>query len=544
MNRQVVGPVRLADWALLLLVPVALTEATAAWAFDPESPRVQECVAKGIKYLETQEKPDRQLGARPLVGLALLKYGVKRDHPMVEDAVEKIRSALGPMDGLNLKIDIYTTGLSIIFLVELDPDKYRPEIECLLTHLQRVQKPHGGWGYLDQPTGDTSMTQYAVLSSWEAQRAGFDIPQESVERVCDWLLKTQDPSGAFGYQGQISTKPGKRVPQSDVRHSLAAAGLGSLYICGDLLGVNRKVEFRRDDIPAALIKVKTESEDAGADAKIATRINASLVHEAQNLGVRWMAANYRIDPRRWTNYYLYALERYQSFRELAEGRQEKEPRWYNDGVVYLRRVQNDNGSWDGEAKKTSETAFALLFLLRSSKKSIEKIHNFGDGTLVGGRGLPKQTDRVAVRQGKVVPRPLLGPAEQLLAGLENVEEADFEQTAAVLAELPPQGAEAVLARHAEKLRALAGDSSAEMRIAAVRALGKTRDLDDVPTLIYALTDPDWDVVREARDALRRTSRRPLGFGLADHATQLERREAIEKWKQWYLAIRPDGEFGD
>ena len=53
-------------------------------------------------------------------------------------------------------------------------------------------------------------------------------------------------------------------------------------------------------------------------------------------------------PDWWTFYYLYAYERYASFRELAEGRTDKEPAWYNDGARFLLKKQEDNGSWTHE----------------------------------------------------------------------------------------------------------------------------------------------------------------------------------------------------
>ena len=50
-----------------------------------------------------------------------------------------------------------------------------------------------------------------------------------------WLIRTQDPSGGFGYQGKIG-EGNKLVKQSEVRQSLSAAGLGSVYACSDMLG--------------------------------------------------------------------------------------------------------------------------------------------------------------------------------------------------------------------------------------------------------------------------------------------------------------------
>ena len=66
---------------------------------------------------------------------------------------------------------------------------------------------------------------------------------------------------------------------------------------------------------------------------------------------------------------------------------------------------------------------------------------------------------------------------------------------------------------ARRLQQIVKSGDAAGRILAVRALAKMRNLDYAPSLIYALTDPDRRVVREARDGLRYLSRRFQGFGL-------------------------------
>jgi hypothetical protein len=477
-----------------------------------------------------------------------LQDGAERDRPKILYAVKAIQTTVGDGDPGRIRLEndaIYSVGLSIIFLVTLDPSKYSSEIQCLVDYLQLMQKDHGGWGYEDRGTGDTSMTQYGVLSAWEVTQAGFRVPTESIEGVATWLLKTQDPSGGFGYQGRIS-EGFTPIPQSGVQHSLTAAGLGSTYICADLLGMVVRAEQRDDGLPPALKEVKSEQEKQGGGRKPRTRLEPRLLQNVQGRGNHWMEANYVIDPKNWTYYYMYALERYMSFRELAEGKAAaksgKLGTWYDDGVRLLMEQQKEDGSWVGQGRAVADTSFAVLFLLRSTKKSIEKARGFGDGTLIGGRGIPKETDRVVVRQGKVVARPLLGPAPRLLAILEDPETANYQKAIDALAELPPLQAEALISRHAEKLRRLAGDRSPEARIAAVSALAKTRDLNNVPTLIYALTDPHPAVVIEARDALRRISRRPSGFGLPEKPNEADRSAAVAKWKAWYLAVRPDAEF--
>ena len=78
----------------------------------------------------------------------------------------------------------------------------------------------------------------------------------------------------------------------------------------------------------------------------------------------------------------------------------------------------------------------------------------------------------------------------------------------------------------------------DARLLAVRALGRTGNLDYVPTLLYALTDPDRRVVLEARNELRFISRNFDGIGPPDDFTDEQRFEAIDAWKKWYKSIRP------
>ncbi len=77
-------------------------------------------------------------------------------------------------------------------------------------------------------------------------------------------------------------------------------------------------------------------------------------------------------------------------------------------------------------------------------------------------------------------------------------------------------------------------------MAALRALYSTRDLDNVPTLIYAPGRPGpAHRVKSPAMRLRLLSRKVDGFGLPEDPTEGAKLEVIEKWKQWYLAIRPE-----
>jgi len=535
------GRNRLPQWlrwmiASSLMLALCLAPLYAAPKLTAESPEVQKAIARGVKFLESEAANDARVGAKALTGLVLLKNGAETSHPKIADAVAAIQSAVRSKDPKSIGLDIYSSGLAIIFLVTLDSSKYGPEIEALLTYLQAVQKPHGGWGYADKETGDTSMTQYAVLSSWEATQAGFRIPRDIIEKVANWLAKTQDPNGGFGYQG-IVAEGSTPVKQQGVKHSMTAAGLGSVYICANLLGMSEKIEQRDDTLPKALKEVKKEQ----TPEKQKNNPLFRALREAQSGGNGWMRGNYKIDPEGWTLYYLYALERYWSFREAAEG--EKEGPWYSDGARFLIHTQSDDGSWSTrENMAVPDTAFATLFLLRSSKKSIERAYYYGAGVMRGGRGMPRDTTRLEVRMGQVVARPTAATVEKFLPVMDDPDSPDYPTAVATLAALPPQEAGTLAAKHGEKLRNLAESGPTQARVAAIRVLAGTRKLEHVPLLIFALSDPDSTVTREAGLALQQLSRKTAASELGEHPSPADRQAAIEKWKTWYLSIRPDAEF--
>ena len=538
----------------LIVAAVAATSLVAAASRNcaaelaPESPEVKKVIARAVTFIETHHGDDGRLGARAVVGLALLKNGAKRNSPIIEGAVREIKKKLGELDPQQVNFtEIYSPGLAVIFLISLDPSKYEPEVKCLLDYLQLQQKPHGGWGYPERTKGDTSMTQYAVLSTWEAIQAGFHVPPESIDNVTLWLMRTQDPSGAFGYQGTVAPT-GALVPQSETRLSMGAAGLGSAYICGDLLKlVDTVVTDDDDDLPPALKKIEKRNPD-GSVEKPKTKISGSQLQATLARGNKWMQDNYVIDPDGYTHYYMYALERYMSLRELSDkGASKKlspEAGWYEDGFRHLKKTQADNGSWKSPPNELVATAFAVLFLSRATGDRLKKrkARDFGDGTLIGGKGLPKHTDLVAVRDGKVVPRALAGPAEHLLEVLDRPHDENYDEAIEMLGELSPSQAALLTGKYATRLRELAGGKSPEARLAAVRTLAASGDLKNIPTLIYAMTDPEPAIAQTARDGLRRISRRPSGFGLADNPAEADRQMVIDKWKAWYLAVRPDAEF--
>lgn len=523
-------------FSLSVFAALVFACAAPARAVTPESPEVKQTVEKALKWLETQD--DDRLGARCLIGLSFYKAGRKLSDPRIAAALKACQTAnVSDWDSVNN----YSVGLALIFLLETDPEHNRSLAQRYVTEILRRQQRGGSWGYQTNPQGDTSQTQYPTLGLWLAMSNGLTVPIDAVERDCAWLLRTQDPSGAWGYQGQ-DPESFQRVAQMEIRPALVAAGLGSLYICADMLGVSRvQPSEQQTKLPTAL---KPIGDPLEVKQQISA-VDASRVRRAMADGNRWFSQHYTLESEGFTHYYLYAWERYHSFRELAEGHADPNPRWYNDVVSMLRRTQDADGSWTGGDTATVATCFAVLTLVRSAKKTIATVApNLGSGVLLGGMGLPKNTADLQERDGRVIESPLAGTIDELMAAVEKGDNRELER----LIDSPTRWKldSDVTRRSGEiaKLRSLVSAGSFDSRFLAVRALGRVRELDNVPVLIFALSDPDARVVREADKGLRFISRKFEGVGLPEEPKPLDVKNAVTAWKAWYQSIRPNAEFLD
>jgi hypothetical protein len=522
----------------LLLVAVCPSPASA---LNPESPEVKKIIAKATKFLKNAS--DERLGGKCLIAMAFDKLGHKQDHPKIAEAIKACK-AVCQADAKEIKEDIYSTGLAIVLLCELDASQFRPEIEKLLASLEHRQKSHGGWGYpagsTHAGTGDTSMTQYGVLATWMAYRNGVEVSPESVEKVCNWLLRTQDPSGGFGYQGN---DPGdgnyNRVTQSEVRNSLTAAGAGSLYICADMLNLKTINDAERlaRELPPALVLV--EDRTAKARRPSTDRVPAKMLTRALTDANAWMTKNFTVDQGTWNLYHLYAVERYYSFRELAENIKDDDPKWYNAIVAHLEKTQSGQGSWNASSGEAVDTAFGVLVLLRSTKVAIQKsLKRFGDGQLSGGRGLPSDPRAVTLKHGKIVGAAVAAEIDDLVAVLETGEGSSYEYLTGNPEEIKLSDDPAKRKDQVLRLRRLATAGPFESRLTAVKLLGRSRDFDSVPVLIFALSDPDARVVREAEAALRFIARRFGPSTMPAKATPEQKKQVIDAWTRWYASVRP------
>jgi hypothetical protein len=516
--------------------------AAPAWAYTPESPEVQEMVDKACAFLGTQNWSSP--GGNALIGLALYKGGKGKSHAKVKGAIEDAKRYAGEVKSSGCGYTIYDTAICCIFLSEVDPQQYRPEIQIYVNALLKRQMPNGCWHYDSRyDYDDTSQTQYGALSLWYAHQNGLYVPVQAVEGAMNWFLRTQDASGAFGYNVK---DPGSmhRVRQPNVSHSMAAAGLGSVYVCCHLLGFRAKAKVeKKKDVPPAFAKVERKQERQDDGSLRPQNTSPAAVRSCQEAGNAWFAQNLKFDVPKWTHYYMYALERYMSFRELIEGRVVAEPEWYSQGARYLKETQKSSGSWSTAVAHGSgtqiDTAFAVLFLTRSSQKTIRKSVP-DEGLLVGGMGMPKNMANARMKDGQVVTPQAVRDVDDLLEMLEETDNPDFDPKAFRGVPLD----EDLTKRNSQlvRLRELVTVENATARLAAVKTLARARDLDNVPILIFALSDPYWRVALEARDGLRFISRKIEGYGLPREPTEQQVIAVQEKWKAWYLSIRPDAEL--
>ena len=123
---------RRADGVLIAsALALALGWCQSAQAVTPESPEVKILLDKAFKFLETAN--DNRLGAKCLVGLCFVKRGENETYPQVKAAVDACKAAAAQgAAGRQQQEFVYSTGLAIVFLCELNPSKYQAEIHKLL----------------------------------------------------------------------------------------------------------------------------------------------------------------------------------------------------------------------------------------------------------------------------------------------------------------------------------------------------------------------------------------------------------------------------
>lgn len=549
--------------ALLAMVLALGGLAAPAAAYTPNDPVVQQMVKRGSDYLASLTGEDYAMssqgfsggvGERALIAYAHYKINHDPSHPVVERGVkaveEVLRGASGGGGRGHNKL-VYTVSVSVLLLAEVDPVRFEDELKQLQAILQDLQFANGAFGYFGDTRGDVSQTQYALLAIWTLDRAGFPLDYPRVKQAAEWLLRVQDRSGGWPYHGKDPGPGSAPISQEGVDMSMTLAGGSSLLIAGDALGAWGDTSSGQDPqiegLPAA-VKIHRENEFKQRRARV--KFPKEPIFRAIRFCERWQQENpYERNPKRidWYYYQIYTQERYESFIEIAQGLpKDQSPAWYNKGVEELRQYQDPaTGAWGKVGRAHTQppisTAFALLFLIRSTQTVIFEI---GSGTLAGGYDLPSDTTDIRVEGTQIKGRAVANSVSDMLDILEE-EGADDLDGKSLPEDLKladdPEDQAAQLDRLERLVR---GSQSWQARRVAARVLGTSDQLRVVPSLIYALSDPDSKVRRHARDSLRFISRKFEGFGMPDDPTDQEIREAQRRWRDWYRKMDPGHVFLD
>ncbi|MCC9602716.1 hypothetical protein LOC67_19375 [Stieleria sp. JC731] len=531
----------------LLVLSLVAFSAQSASAYTPEDPVVIQMVDRGVRFIE-QSKPTIK-GEHVVCAYAHYKVEHDDQNPFVAEGIRIAQEYARTIVGGQGQKSNYECAVAVLLLCEVSPTRYRNELTTFKRYFDEIQMSHGGYGYPNEHEGDVSQTQYAILAIWTLDRHGFKMDFNRLYKAMEWLLIVQDVNGPWPYHGIVPRNPGL-ASQKDTSMSMALAGAASLLIGGDAFRMWGDTAPEEEDtgyvgLPKA---VKLYQEDANIERRQKTKkpSEAAIKNAIGRMEV-WRKGHPETFGGNlyWFFYTAYTTERYESFVEIASGQPiSKSPAWYNSLVTELMELQSkDSGGWETRAHTAPHvsTAFAVLFLIRSTQKSLG---TGASATTIGGQGFSDNVSKAQLVNGKAVtksPAQTVSGMLELLEG-DGADSLDGKSLAdsATLATTPVERS-AQLDRLERLVR---GSQSWQARRVSARLLGMSDELRVVPALIYALSDPDKPVRLYARDGLRFISRKFEGFDMPDEPSNSELRQAQRKWRDWFLTMKPDYVFVD
>ena len=168
-------------WAVCFFI-LFFNRSHVANAYTPEDPVVRAMIQSGVKALTEKWHSYEELGGDCLCAMALYKCGVTLDHPRIQAAIKTARAGISHKFEEN-----YSPTLACIFLSEVDPQNSRQQIQAYLRLILTRRGSYGTWNYSTQDDiGDTSQSQYGVLSLWYAKNRKFAVPPDAAEKALKW----------------------------------------------------------------------------------------------------------------------------------------------------------------------------------------------------------------------------------------------------------------------------------------------------------------------------------------------------------------------
>lgn len=541
----------------LILLPMCASGARAE-KYYPDHPVVQEMVGKAVAYLSTSERRGAAASQYPfgvslLVGYTIYKVDTDPENPIVAQTINEAKRFI---DGTTSSSQysnkaLYELSLACMLLASVDVESYSPQLIKARDFFFRVQQSTGGFGYIDgshkSTVSDISQTQYVMLALWTMSQQGIEVPEDRVAKIVQYLIDSQirDPSTPAAHGGwPYHWDPTASDNQNITTHSRVACGLSAILIAGDTLGIYRNRLSQSDEeedlVPAAFKRIVSEAEKP----KKRSSFDRGKIDAVVNLGLMYNKNN-AYSRQSWHYYYLYSLERYESFLEIANGKQLKSPDWYNSEVDKLLSLQGKDGSWGGSTAADFDavlppevsTSLAVLFLIRSTQKAIGDLK---EGVVRGWAELPEDISTITTVNGKPVNKTEATSIDDALKMLEDDKKSQGEDKLVaekIAFSKNPEQRKDQLNRFARLLRS----RDYQARRVAAKVLGRSDDLDIAPELIFALSDPDTVVCRNAETSLRLLSRQLDRYHIPKEGAISEQQRIVAKreWRAWFLSMRPD-----
>ena len=349
-------------------------------AFDRKANDVVKAGAEHIRGVITAGEGGA--GKVSLGCYALLKAGEPSDSPIVKKIVADVLKKFPGTNQYSAKShekEIYEAGVDAMLLEAVDADRYRAELTTLVNFISRKQLSNGGWDYpkglKGEYVGDTSMTQYAMLGLWAAQRANIPIDLAVVDKCAGWHIRSQRNDGGFSYHPGISVGPGTGSGNST--GNMSAGGASSLGICRVLLYPKEEGADRKSGSGVLESVRKKKSE---VKRTYNATVSKAAIEKSMNSSYKWVINRLLPSTRQvHGNYYYYTME-----RAAALNAKKGDLGWYTTLGNKLFELQLDNGSFKSFNGDLAGTAFVILFFLRPTAKLID----YKGGILKADRGLP------------------------------------------------------------------------------------------------------------------------------------------------------------
>jgi hypothetical protein len=385
--------------------------------------QIHEAIDRGVKFLVSRQRTDGSfveeargpLGQPAATGVTLLCALALR-HAGTAEGTQALQRGLAylfdrdPAAARSMERDVYHAGIALMLLEDVPGhDAVARKLAVALSRALDTETDWWGYGTpgaedLDRRAGppafrdpipNLSSSQFAALGLWSARRMRIAVPREVWVRHATALCASQKKNGSWQYgRGGLTAvrRPGE-VNLDDEFGTVTGTymGLANLLLAQEALRAE-------PDVPASL-NSKVAAAVARARAALARHAPRTLadprasIHPEDEESRRSPTFQRRLPASPGVGAYstLFALEKACLFADVEwfpavktpvppggsrQGPNARRPRgrvsWYAAGAQWLLSVQRSDGGWapnagdpPGDESSEVDTAFALLFLLRS-----------------------------------------------------------------------------------------------------------------------------------------------------------------------------------